>query len=146
MFLYFSVGLAIEQTFDKIRSGLLEQYYNFIVFFWIFLLTITINCDNILNVKRLTNTKKYFKKSFHKVLTITIHCDKIKKIKQGQVIHWKQSNNQIRNKAIPTEKNGNSKRQESTRKSISILYSSTSALFPQGQNNQYINFRYCFHS
>lgn len=66
VFLHFSVGLIIEQTFDKIRSGLLEQNilghmfgYNFIVFFENLLLTATIN-HSILQVNQAT---AYFSKS-----------------------------------------------------------------------------------
>jgi hypothetical protein len=54
VFLYFSVGSLIEQTFDKIRSGLLEQNileHVFVLYFyrifWNLLLTTIINCDNI---------------------------------------------------------------------------------------------------
>lgn len=64
VFLYFSVGSQIEQTFDKIRSGLLEQNileHVFVLYFyrifWNLLLTIAINGDNIIDVKRLTDIK-----------------------------------------------------------------------------------------
>ena len=48
------------------------------------LLTFTINCDTILNVKRLTVTKKFLKKTFHNVLTFTISCDIVITTKQGR--------------------------------------------------------------
>ena len=46
------------------------------------MLTITIYCDKLFNVKRLTNTKKYFKKTYNKVLTFTIYCDIVDTTKQ----------------------------------------------------------------